>query len=723
MRFRKRTLRLYVYHNRYQELADNGAKLPKSFFGLLFNICYFTGLSLLYTIISPFLVLRFSWRQFVRDAKKTQLDIISKVKNFGLFRQWRLSMAVFLIFVLGGWGTFHSFILAAEAQKIKSRVLGDADLGVQSLTAGGLSLQGQDSAIAQKHFQEALENFSKIQSDLETNGLLLNGILKALPQRGDADKLTESAKLATEAGSSIANLYEQFRSLKFTPQGINGAGQKGENLTAILAEFQTASSKLSTIANLLESVNPSLIPEDKREIFRQVQSQLGTIRDNLTVATELSDLLGNIFLGQKDVLIMFENNNELRPTGGFLGTFGAMKINNGAIQQLHISSIYDLDGQLKEPINPPRPLYAVNDRWFLRDSNWFVDFPASARKISSFYVKEGGSTPDLVIALTPTTVTDLLAITGPVALPNYKVTLTSENFIEMTQLETSVNYDKSLNKPKQFLADFFPLFLQKLSNIEGVQSLAVLAAFQKNLQSKEIMLYAKNPDLQNKLKQFHWTGEVLSTDRDYLSIISANLGGTKTDLGIKQNATLTTHIETNGDVINTLTLTRKNPFPRKDNFINKSFVRILVPEGSTLLSVEGFSPSPVPNSIPPKGIIDSDVKEWESSSVQDLVSGTLIGSESGKTFFGNWIILEGGEEKTVKVNYRLPFKMGAADKQSLLFQKQSGVPAFPITYKVEYPDRKLQWSNKQPGTQDSNSATYNLSADVDQFFGMILGKN
>jgi hypothetical protein len=723
MRFRKRTLRLYTYHNRYQEFSADSAKIPQSFFGLLFSICYYTGLTLIYALISPFLVIKFSWQQFARDAKNTRQDLAKKIRGLVLFRQWRQSMAVFLLFVFGGWGVFHSAILAAQAQKIKSRVLGDADLGVQSLTAGGMSLQDQNSELAQKHFQEALQNFGKIQSDLETNGVLLNGILKVLPQRQDADKLTESAKLATEAGASIAKLYDQFKILKFTPQGITGAGNNGENLTVVLNEFRTASDKISRVSNLLETVDPALIPEDKRDIFLQVQSQLGTIRSNLAIATELADLFGDVFLGQKDVLIMFENNNELRPTGGFLGTFGAMKINNGAIEKLHISSIYDLDGQLKDIINPPRPLYAVNDRWFLRDSNWFADFPVTARKISSFYTKEGGSTPDIVIALTPTIVTDLLAITGPITVPNYNVTLNSQNFIEMTQLETSVNYDKSLNKPKQFLADFFPLFLQKLSTLKGGQSLAVLGAFQRNLQAKEIMLYAKNDDLQSKFKKFHWAGEIVATDRDYLSIISANLGGTKTDLGIKQNAALTSRIDPNGDIVNTLTLTRRNPFPRKEGFTNKSFVRIMVPEGSTLISVTGFSPSPLPNSLPPKGATDNEVKAWESGSVQDVVSGTLIGRESGKTFFGNWLILEGGEEKTVTISYKLPFQLASVDRLSLLVQKQSGVPAYPVTYRVEYPNRQLQWQNKNPDVIDGATATYNLTTNMDQFFGLILSKN
>lgn len=722
MRFRKRTLRLYIYHNRYQEITVKNNGLPKTLFDLIFNICYYAGLSLIYTLISPFLLLRFGLKQLGKDIRNTKHHLTAKIRNLRVLKKWRMSMALFLLFVMAGWGSFHSFILAAEAQKVKDKILVDANKGVESLTAGGVSLKDQNSELAQQHFQEALQNFDKIQTDLENNGLLINSILKVIPQRDDADKLTESAKLATEVGASVASLYQQFNNIKITAQGVNGGGQNGENLVAILNQFKIATEKITRVTQLLEKVDASLIPEDKRKLFLEVQTQLGTIRKNLAIGAELSDLLGNILLGQKEVLVMFENNNELRPTGGFLGTFGAMKLNNGVIEKLHISSIYDLDGQLKTVINPPKPLYAVNDRWFLRDSNWFVDFPTTARKITDFYEKEGGTTPDMVIALTPSVVTDLLKVTGPITVPNYKVTLSSENFIEMTQLETSVKYDKSLNKPKQFLADFFPLFLQKLSTLEGGQSIATLGTFQKNLQSKEIMIYAKNDELQNKLKKFHWSGEVLSTDRDYLSIISANLGGTKTDIGLVQKAKLTSTIDSDGEIINNLTFTRKNPFPRKPGFENKSFLRILVPEGSTLISTDGFSPSPLPSIITPKGVTDNEVKNWENGAVQDIASGTLIGTESGKTFFGNWLITEGGEEKTVSISYKLPFKLDSTDRFSLLFQKQSGVEEYPISYTVEHPDRELGWQNRNPDSVNENSASYNIVTSIDQFFGLILQK-
>lgn len=722
MRFKKRTLRLYIYHNRYQELSSTEFKVPKTFFGWVFELCYYTGLVIVYLVISPYLIIKYGGMGIVVSAKATKSQIKIKSKNLALFQKWKTSMALFLLLILLGTTVLHSMVLASDADKVKDKVISDADSGILALSEAGRALEEKNISQAQIHFQEALQSFDQIQSDLNNSGVVLSGILKIIPQRRDANKLTESAKLITEVGQNLASLQSQFGDIKFSAQGISGAGNNGESLEYIISELKGINGKMKKISSLLGQVDPYVLPEEKRNIFIQLQSQLISVEANLNTAGELIDLLADLLLGQKEILVMFQNNNELRPTGGFLGTFGAMKVSNGIINKLHISSIYDLDGQLKEIINPPRPMYAVNDRWFLRDSNWFADFPTTAKKITQFYEKEGGTTPDMVIALTPTIVTDLLEITGPITVPNYKVTLTNKNFVEMTQLETSVKYDKALNKPKQFLADFFPLFLQKLSDLEGGKNMKVLQIFHKNLQNKEILLYSNNERLQEKFKKFQWSGEILQTDRDYLSIISSNLGGTKTDLNLIHELNLTSTVQSSGEIINTLTFTRRNPSPKKQGFENKSFIRFMVPQGSELISAEGFSPSILPSSIKSKGGPDAEVKAWESGLVQDLGTETLIGSESGKTFFGNWLVTEGGEQKTITIKYKLPFLLKSVDRHSLLFQRQPGVAPYQFTYQAEYSGRKLRWNNRNLEVSNYTS-TYKFNTDLDQFIGMVLDKN
>ena len=67
--------------------------------------------------------------------------------------------------------------------------------------------------------------------------------------------------------------------------------------------------------------------------------------------------------------------------------------------------------------------------WTMHDANWFPNFPTSAEKVSWFYEKTGGRTVDGVIAITPELLRDLLAITGPIDMPEYDKTINADNFI------------------------------------------------------------------------------------------------------------------------------------------------------------------------------------------------------------------------------------------------------------------------------------------------------
>ncbi|MEK7161479.1 MAG: hypothetical protein AAB729_02200, partial [Patescibacteria group bacterium] len=331
-------------------------------------------------------------------------------------------------------------------------------------------------------------------------------------------------------------------------------------------------------------------------------------------------------------------------------------------------------------------------------------------------------TPDLVVAMTPNLIIDWLKITGPVSLPHYGLTLTADNFIEQTQVATTLNENSPINAPKQILADLVPLLLQKLSEADKAAWPQIIQALQDNLSHKQIVLYAKNPELQNQLASFHWDGRVLDTERDYLSIISSNLGGTKSDLFIEQKNELKTSVSGGGDITNELTITRTNKLPDLEGTKNTSFIRIFVPKGSKLVSVLGFDYKNLefPEDINYK--IDSGVLTWEKNSLRDVLSGTTIGQEAGKTFFGNWLTIKGGESRSVKITYQLPFKLGDIDNYSLLVQKQIGQIPQNFNWGLIFPERNIAWKNFDPKIMETSSLTSDIILDKDLFMGLVFTK-
>jgi len=141
-------------------------------------------------------------------------------------------------------------------------------------------------------------------------------------------------------------------------------------------------------------------------------------------------------------------------------------------------------------------------------------------------------------------------------MAEYEVTLDADNFIEKTQYEVEVDYDKKENKPKKILSDLAPLVLDKLFSSRDLPTLQkTLSAFSEGLAEKHILMYSTNKDLQKIISSQRWSGEILNTSRDYLSVINTNINGYKTDGVIDEKIEHTTSIENDGSVIDTVIIT------------------------------------------------------------------------------------------------------------------------------------------------------------------------
>src|SRR3989339_1362482 len=92
----------------------------------------------------------------------------------------------------------------------------------------------------------------------------------------------------------------------------------------------------------------------------------------------------------KNYLILLQNNMELRPTGGFIGSFAKVSFEGGKLKKLDVNDSYAIDGQLGIHVEPPKEIKEDLGQkdWFMRDSNWEPDFPTSARQQGGFYTKE-----------------------------------------------------------------------------------------------------------------------------------------------------------------------------------------------------------------------------------------------------------------------------------------------------------------------------------------------
>lgn len=566
---------------------------------------------------------------------------------------------------------------------------------------------------ANRNFQSAYEEFVSASNSLDEVGGGLLSIIKVLPGGSKiktGENVIEAGKHLTVAGQIMSEAFDlflgdqgalkkkfittnSFSDLKeITHQNNFGERkEKASSLTEALSMFQVkldkAKESMLFAGASLDRVKVEDLPADKQRVFSELKDKLPKLIQSMNIFSEYSHTVLKVLGGErpKQYLFLFENNDEARATGGFIGTYGLMKIDQGNISQMLIDGIYNPDGQLKERIIPPKPIQKMSATWSMHDANWWPDFPKSAEKVSWFYEKTGGPPVDGVIAFTPKIMEDFLRIIGPINHEKYNTVVSADNFVEITQSKVEKEYDKELNRPKQFLADLAPLILEKVFSASPEKWIEIMEVFAQNLEERNIMIYFFDADQQKLISELGWSGEVLATPKDYLSVINTNISGMKTDKMIDQKINHAVEIKEDGSIVDTVTVTRHHRGGKEKyewyNAVNSNYSRIYVPKGSELLQAEGYTRevnSP-PLDYERLGFIpDEDVLSEEKSTKVDPATGTLIYEDTGKTVFANWTYVSPGETLTLKYVYLLPFKINfddlkkPADTYSLLIQKQSG---------------------------------------------------
>lgn len=596
-------------------------------------------------------------------------------------------------------------IAGREMLSMKGRVLGESETGYRNLSSAVASLQTGDAQESGQDFETAYAAFSSAWEHLGMWRFDGADVLQYIPFLSQVS----SGKNIISAGRHIARagglLNDSFAALSLSGNPLSKQnGSFLDILDTIGKPLAQALPELTAARDALGEVPLDDIPEEKRATFEKARKSLPIVISAGEAFLEqrglLTDVLGGN--GPRKYLFLFQNNHELRPTGGFIGSYGLLDMKDGKIRKFFVDGIFNPDGQLKEKIIPPTPLQKVSVAWSLHDSNWSPDFPTAARKAASLYEKTGGASVDGVIALTPDIIRDLVGIFGPIEMKEYGVTLDKNNFVETVQEEVEVKYDREENQPKKILSDLAPILLDRIfSTRDPKKLLSVLEVLTDQLNRRNILLYAKDSEVESNIETLGWSGKLEETPLDYLSVINTNINGYKTDAVVKESINHTAQVRSDGSVVDTVRITRRHEGGQTRyewwNKVNADYMRVFVPLGSELLSVHGQTREVVTPPVDYSALgftPDADIAKEEGSIVIDGESGTRIGEDLGKTTFGNWVYVSPGEQATIEYEYRLPFRVTEADyaSYSILFQKQSGSFGSAVQSTIDFPDAyQLEW--------------------------------
>lgn len=399
-----------------------------------------------------------------------------------------------------------------------------------------------------------------------------------------------------------------------------------------------------------------------------VKEELEIVIDNLERASYLSKIIPSLagYPEAGNFLFIMQNNDELRPSGGFIGVYGLMKTKNGSVDSLITHDSYHLDMPAsisgRWNLQPPAALnkYLKVEKWYLRDANWSPDWPSSARNIAEIYQGEKlaiSETTDPftgIIALAPDFVAELLDVTGPVMARGELYE--KENFQELLQYSVEVSYseqDISSWDRKDVINEIVYELKNKLTKISIGQFYSLLNIISNNIANKNIQLYFSDDYLQGLAQRLNATGEVKNNIGDYLLVVDANLGAFKSDAVVKKSINYDMNLEDSLSRVNLrLNYRHEGGFDWRTTRY-RSYTRVYVPLGSKLNKLETFGLAKIEND----SIISYDDKDL------------------GKTVFAFFFTLEPGTAGGIDVEYELSDSLTNYFKNnsySLLLQKQSG---------------------------------------------------
>jgi hypothetical protein len=561
------------------------------------------------------------------------------------------------------------------------RAVQAAKQGKDSFIAAQASIEAQDFSAASNSLKQATDDFKEAQRDLKKLAWL-RIIPVAERQYGAAYHLLTAG---IEIGDALYDVTE-FGRLTIEPfrsgSQLSLASLSQSDKREILRKMTEAQTMLSEAVDQTLTAEKEINKIPKTGLMKQLRESVAPIQEKLPLVknaiTEVASLSKTIPLlagypEQKTYLFLLENNTELRPTGGFIGTYGVLKVQDGEIETFTTDNIYNLDVPSEKflDVKPPEPLvkYLKSTNWYLRDSNWSPDFPESAEKALWFYQQERGPVTDFdgVIAVTPTFIESLIELTGDLQIQN--ITFTKENFIDTLQYQVEQGYYRQgipESERKEVIGTLAEVLMYRILALPQSKWDDLWTTFIKDVERKQILIYLRDTELQQIIEDENWGGSVKQATGDYLLVVDANMAALKSDPGVKRQIDYDVSLNGESAIANLkITYTNEGTISWKSTRY-RSFTRIYVPLGSQLISSTGFvTNDKLQNGVP-----------------ADAEAGT----ELEKTVFSGFIAVEPKDSNALEISYSLPkevYRQIKAKEYSLDIQKQAGAASYPFTVKFD----------------------------------------
>jgi hypothetical protein len=558
------------------------------------------------------------------------------------------------------------------------------------------------------------------------------------PTLAVAPELMEIAEAASEA--AVYGMRGFKPALLLLQDDVPGTDGKMPEIVRLLdaagEDLALSSTALTRVAAARNKISEtSALPWRIQTLLAQLDNGLPLAQDGLSMARLLPELTG--VAGRRTYLIVAQNEDELRPTGGFVSGAGLLQLEEGDIQSLSFLSSDVVDDWQNKPYDlPPQPFqdFMGMDIFLFRDTNFWPNFPASAEKMMESYSYGQDIHLDGVIAVDQHFLSKLLEVVGPLEVLELATTLDAVNVIaEMRAAWEPTDDDGNwIAERKSFMGPLAAeLFRKLMSSLDSVDLVWLARTMGEAVAQRHFQVYMRDPVAQDVLAEIGWAGSQINRmGQDFLLVVDTNMGFNKANAALARS--LDYHVLLNDDGGGEATLTIDydhlsepngqscEPFAaiysteiRYTNLIEDcywNYLRVYVPEGSVLVE---SSRHPVSGDSLLTG---HDWEGYARSSSDPVV---------GLTEFSNFLLLPRGARATVTFSYELPRSIiRAADGSQtyhLALNKQAGVDSQPLVVSVELPPgMRLKNASPEPIAVDGSIVSFAAEQQTDLSFSLTF---
>ncbi|MBP9691679.1 DUF4012 domain-containing protein [Candidatus Woesebacteria bacterium] len=564
-----------------------------------------------------------------------------------------------------------------------------------------LALQSGRQGEADRLIVRGAQSLKTAQSLYQFSSQMLHFFSIALPFE-DLFQLNSSASIILQSSTQIRKDASQLA------DGMFLHDSSPDDTQAILAAKDRLSDNIKQVHDEVTILSEKL-PTFTQEL-KDARQALSAASTALDAYEKIDPHLDSIFArdSEKKYLLLFANNMELRPGGGFIGSFAIADVANYNVRRVTVYDVYDADGQLTSRIEPPRAIseYLNQPFWYLRDSAFTGDFPTNVAQAEVFLAEEMNESEfDGAMLITTTAVKTILSAVDALYIPDYKESITADNFYMKAQLYAEESFFPGSLQKKSFLSS---VMNQMMLGLPSARPQVLLEKVQTSLDQKQIVMFSRDDALQQMLESNYWAGSMLEPTcpqaqkdtcvPDFLYQLDANLGINKANFFIQRPTSLKVHIDSKGTITNTLEITYRND------------------------SLEGIFPGgPYKNYF--------QVHLAPNTQVQSVkVDGTDLDLYDESNFsyktVGFLMTVAPQEKKVVRIVYRLPTTIvDGKGMYQLILQKQVGSPNYDFSIAVDVPQNMEITRHNLSPLAEGNEILYNTSVSSDKIFLIEYSKN